>query len=236
MSRKAKFTPALKASICREVSLGKSLRKVLKQKGMPSLSRVMALMQTDEAWQEQYARAKRTGIELHIDGMIDLADEATEDNAHAIRLQVDTRKWVASKLLPKIYGDRIAAEITLPDAGPVDRERTLLETARAMAFVLYQANELQRGRETQALLPAPDAEHPSAEPKGVAQGAGQPTHSPTHEAEAAAAKSAPATDQPERVVDHAGRLSDAADAMQSMRTAEPLPIAANRFRPRWQRS
>ena len=33
---------------------------------------------------------------------------ATPQNAHVARLQVDTRKWVAAKLLPKKYGDRPA--------------------------------------------------------------------------------------------------------------------------------
>lgn len=35
------------------------------------------------------------------------------------RLQVDTRKWMLSKMLPKIYGDKVTKEHTGPDGGPI---------------------------------------------------------------------------------------------------------------------
>jgi hypothetical protein len=35
------------------------------------------------------------------------------------RVEIDARKWFASKFLPKRYGDRIAQEITGADGGPV---------------------------------------------------------------------------------------------------------------------
>jgi hypothetical protein len=35
------------------------------------------------------------------------------------RLRVDARKWVAAKLLPKKYGDRIQQEVSGPDGGPI---------------------------------------------------------------------------------------------------------------------
>jgi hypothetical protein len=36
------------------------------------------------------------------------------------RLQVDTRKWYLSKVLPKIYGDKILQELTGADGGPIN--------------------------------------------------------------------------------------------------------------------
>lgn len=35
------------------------------------------------------------------------------------RLRVDTRKWMLSKMLPKIYGDRVTQEHTGKDGGPI---------------------------------------------------------------------------------------------------------------------
>jgi len=35
------------------------------------------------------------------------------------RLQVDTRKWMLSKMLPKIYGDKVTNEHTGADGGPI---------------------------------------------------------------------------------------------------------------------
>lgn len=193
----------------------------------------------------EFAALWKEAEEISIDGLEDEARrrgvEGWDEPVYQKGRKVGTIKRHSDRMLeillkghrPKFRENQVAVQVNVDqqrELGPVDRDSKLLETARAIAFVLYQAGEIARDRATQALLPAPAAEKPSAEPKGVAQGAGQPTHSPTHESEAAAAPSAP------RVVDHAGRLSDAADAAQSMRTADPLPVAANRYRPRWQRS
>lgn len=35
------------------------------------------------------------------------------------RLQIDTRKWMLSKMLPKIYGDKVTQELTGSGGGPI---------------------------------------------------------------------------------------------------------------------
>lgn len=35
------------------------------------------------------------------------------------RVQIDTRKWVLSKMLPKVYGDKVTTEHTGADGGPI---------------------------------------------------------------------------------------------------------------------
>lgn len=111
--------------ICREIASGKSLRKVLKAPSMPTRATFMDLLREDAQLSDQYARARREGIEAHIDQIVDLADTATAENAQAVRLKLDTRKWLASKLVPKVYGDRLALEggLELTDArqGPIDK-------------------------------------------------------------------------------------------------------------------
>lgn len=228
---RTKFTPAMKARICREVSLGKSLRKVLKQKGMPSISRVMAVLQEDEAWQEHYARSRKAGIELHVDGMIDLADEATEDNAHAIRVRVDTRKWIASKLLPKVYGDKVAAEVTVTDDTPRhDREALILETGRRLAY-LFTAATAAAARSGVPALPAPALSGQGKGSGSTYETSTQPSVSmdqstkQTHEAQGAA----DAAERAERIYEN----EVAADVRRHENA--PLRIAPGRLRPRWQR-
>jgi hypothetical protein len=60
-----------------------------------------------------YTRAKRAQIERHTDYMLDLADQETYDplKLAQIKIQIDTRKWLASKLIPSVYGD--AQQITI---------------------------------------------------------------------------------------------------------------------------
>jgi hypothetical protein len=36
------------------------------------------------------------------------------------RLQIDTRKWLLSKMLPKVYGDKVTNEHTGKDGGPIE--------------------------------------------------------------------------------------------------------------------
>ncbi len=58
-----------------------------------------------------------------------------------------TRKWVLSKLVPKKYGNKVTAEITGADGGPVQTEEmSSLEIARRVAFLLASAAKDQESR------------------------------------------------------------------------------------------
>jgi hypothetical protein len=71
---------------------------------------------------QQYARARELQADYHIDEIVEIADDSTNDymqdkdsagyklngeHIQRARLRVDTRKWVASKLAPKKYGDKL---------------------------------------------------------------------------------------------------------------------------------
>jgi hypothetical protein len=49
------------------------------------------------------------------------ATERVVDQEHIgrSRLRVDARKWLASKLKPKKYGEKLSTELTGADGGPV---------------------------------------------------------------------------------------------------------------------
>lgn len=53
------------------------------------------------------------------------------------RLQVDTRKWMLSKLAPKKYGERTAMELTGANGGPVQISDA--ERAAKVAAILASA-------------------------------------------------------------------------------------------------
>ncbi len=59
---------------------------------------------------EMYAQAKIRQADLMAEHCIDIADSATKETWGQDRLRIDTRKWLASKLLPKLYGDRYILE------------------------------------------------------------------------------------------------------------------------------
>src|SRR5215469_3005336 len=58
----------------------------------------------------KYARAREMQAEWYADSITELAKEADGLDGAGVaakRLQIDTLKWIASKLLPKKYGDRL---------------------------------------------------------------------------------------------------------------------------------
>ena len=62
------------------------------------------------AFRRQYALACEIRADVFADEIVELADAATPENANAVRLQVDAQKWIASRLLPKKYGDRLQGD------------------------------------------------------------------------------------------------------------------------------
>jgi hypothetical protein len=68
----------------------------------------------------QYARA--TLIRMHVlaDEIMEIADNTvSSEDVPSARLRVDTRKWLMSKIAPKIYGDKLDLTHAAPDGGPV---------------------------------------------------------------------------------------------------------------------
>jgi hypothetical protein len=56
---------------------------------------------------------------------------------------IDAEKWQMAKERPRVYGDRIAAEITGKDGGPIEVEGEALELARRVAYLLRAGAEQQ---------------------------------------------------------------------------------------------
>jgi len=112
-------------AICEEIADGKSLRKICEAEGMPNKATVFRWLAAHAAFSDQYARAREAQADTLADDLISLADAAGEDTAVTVardRLKVDTRKWIASKLKPKVYGDKLTNEHTGEGGGPVVTE------------------------------------------------------------------------------------------------------------------
>ena len=77
-------------------------------------------------------------MDIRFDGVtVAVTDRATD--ANLARLQIDARKWRASKLRPKIYGDKVQAEISGADGGPIKTETKVM--GEEIAFALRKAME-----------------------------------------------------------------------------------------------
>ena len=118
--------------VCSELALGKSLRSILDADDkLPSASTFLDWIGADSFLAEQYAHARQMAYELLADEIVAIADENYTTDEHGVRerlsseaiqrnrLRVDTRKWMLSKMLPKVYGDKIQTEHTGKDGGPI---------------------------------------------------------------------------------------------------------------------
>lgn len=77
-------------------------------------------MENRDGFSAHYATARELGYQSMADDLLDIADDKSGDytlkdgvtvmDSEAVaraRLRVDTRKWMLSKVLPKVYGDRL---------------------------------------------------------------------------------------------------------------------------------
>jgi len=118
MGRPTKYNEELADDICEKIASGLPLTKICKPDNMPKLTTVYRWLQEKADFREMYTRAREDQADTLADEMAELADIDPErilseggnkiDAAYVnwMRLRIDTRKWTASKLKPRKYGDK----------------------------------------------------------------------------------------------------------------------------------
>lgn len=123
--RPSDYTDEKADAICERIVAGESMRAICADPDMPAISTVFRWLSLNTQFSEQYARAKEEQAEAFADEIVRIADKDVPDEDTAVltardRLRVDARKWVASKLKPKKYGDKVQTELTGANGGPVE--------------------------------------------------------------------------------------------------------------------
>jgi hypothetical protein len=104
MGRPSDYTQEMASIICERLADGESLRQICTGESMPNKSTVFRWLASNELFRDQYARAREAQAEGYADEIVAIADLGEVER---IRIQVDARKWIASKLLAKKYGDKM---------------------------------------------------------------------------------------------------------------------------------
>lgn len=114
-------------------SLGTIINQGKEEHGrFPDYSQIMRWIDADENLCEKYTRAREAQADFMADEIVEISDSEAEvvvdqngvarkdsaDIQHK-RLRVDARKWTASKLKPKKYGDKVTTEHTGKDGGSI---------------------------------------------------------------------------------------------------------------------
>lgn len=117
LGRPSDYTQEIADEICTRLANGESLRAICaadRDDFMPAMGTVFRWLADPEraSFREQYAMAREVQAETMADEIVSIADgngmgvEEKVALSARDRLRVDSRKWVASKLLPKKYGDK----------------------------------------------------------------------------------------------------------------------------------
>lgn len=123
------YNPTIAKRICDAISTSTdSMSKICSSNpDFPGAQQINRWRLAQKDFGEQYDRAKRIQAGLLAEELIDVARDDSKDiyldkdggdkpNAVALgrsRLISDNTKWLATKLLPKIYGDRITADTNI---------------------------------------------------------------------------------------------------------------------------
>lgn len=121
--RPSVYDPEIAQTILERLSDGETLRAICRTDGMPPESTVRKwALQDREGFGAQYTHAREIGFASMAEQVVEIADSSGLDPADK-RIRFDARRWLLSKALPKVYGDKISQEISGPDGGAVKIER-----------------------------------------------------------------------------------------------------------------
>lgn len=125
IGRPSEFSEKVASIICERIADGESLRTICLDDAMPHRSTVFRWLAANESFRDQYTRAREAQADALFEEILEIADDTSHDtiikegkdggeyeaaNSEWInrsRLRVDARKWMASKLAPKKYGDKL---------------------------------------------------------------------------------------------------------------------------------
>src|ERR1043165_3321156 len=138
VGRPSDYTQETANIICQRLSQGESLRAICRDDEMPSKTSVLRWLDTNEEFRAQYARAREAQADFYAEEIIEISDDGTNDwmarrseaqkgagiengwvvngeHVQRSRLRVDARKWFASKVAPKKYGEKLVQELSGPE-------------------------------------------------------------------------------------------------------------------------
>lgn len=118
------WTPEIEGEILLRIANGESLKAICSDDRLPSRETVRVRVINDADFSGRYARAREAQADSFFDECLEIADDARNDwmerrgeddagwvangeHINRSRLRIDARKWMAGKLRPKVYGDKL---------------------------------------------------------------------------------------------------------------------------------
>lgn len=121
--RPSTYTPERAKSYCERLSRGDLAVEISAEPGMPSLDCIYRWKEAHPEFREAYARAREQQAQACAERAVISGRNATSEDAAAARVRFDADRWLAARIDPKNYGDRIQQEVT----GDLNVHRVLAE-------------------------------------------------------------------------------------------------------------
>jgi hypothetical protein len=151
------YTEEVGQKICARIAEGESLRAICSDEDMPHESTVRGwAINPDHPIFTHYRAAREVGYAKMAEELLEISDDGSNDwmerrhgddkestwvvngeHVQRSKLRVETRKWILSKALPKVYGDKVA--VTGEGGAPLIPEAPTRDLARAIIEVLREA-------------------------------------------------------------------------------------------------
>ena len=143
VGRPSDYSEEIALEICQRIIDGRSLRAICREDDdMPAQRTVFQWLARHPEFAQHYARAKDMLADVISEECFEIADDGTNDwmhrrseaekgagyaegwvvngeNIQRSRLRCEQRRWWAGKIAPKKYGEKLTAEHTGPDGGPL---------------------------------------------------------------------------------------------------------------------
>ena len=154
MGRPSTYTENIGNDICVSIASGNSLVSYCKLANI-DYSTVTGWLNQFPEFATKYARAREDQADFMADEIMNLADELPPitplgaiDSAWVSnqKNRIEARKWIASKLKPKKYGDKQSVEITGKDGEPLS-VRLMSAQARLLKDITPQPELIENKTE-----------------------------------------------------------------------------------------
>lgn len=161
--RPSLYTDAVAMEICTRMADGESLRRICEDAHMPDRTTIHWWLAAGKhpEFVHQYACAREAQADHYAEEIVQISDDGANDtymtdNGRATnqdviarsRLRVDARKWYASKLAPKKYGDKLelAGEVAVKRSAAdlTDDELSAIATGRLSKNLARSTEPVER--------------------------------------------------------------------------------------------
>lgn len=142
------YSPVLLNAIIERIADGEALLHICNEAGMPNRVTVMEWLRKTDSM-ERYEEAVKARAHIYAEQIVSIPDayidtyidsqgnSRIDPGAVAVaKLRSDNRKWLVSKQLAKVYGDRLTQSVEGIDGKDLIPEYSAIDVARRIAFIL----------------------------------------------------------------------------------------------------